>query len=73
MTTLAEDYLDGNEGSSRTYRDKLTQGERIGQAFVNSLSRKDYGRLTGSIWDPFYKNDNESIHVAIDKLLFGPI
>lgn len=74
MTTLAEDYLDGNNGSSEDYRRMLSKGQRIGQAFVNALSEFDYHRLTGSLYDPFYAEGSpfqvqSKVYEAIEFLM----
>jgi hypothetical protein len=48
---------------------KYTGSHRVGQAFMNTLSMFDaesYNRLTGSLVDPFYKDEN--LPAAIDKL-----
>ena len=46
-----------------------TRGQRIGQAFMNSLTADEYNKLTGSLNDPFYRDDWDSIQRAIDYLL----
>lgn len=68
-TTLAEDYLKDRGGNTRAFYDALTEGQRLGQAFMNSLSQKDYLRLTGSIYDCFYKTKQEDIYTTIEWLL----
>lgn len=68
-TTLAEDYLIGRGGSIQDFHDALYRGQRLGQAFMNSLSQKDYVRLTGSIYDCFYKTKQEDIYKSIEWLL----
>lgn len=74
MTTLAEDYLDGYNGSSEDYRRMLSKGQRIGQAFVNALCEYDYNRLTGTLYDPFYADGSPfevqtKVYEAIEFLM----
>jgi len=68
LTTLGEDYL-AQFGSEcvRDYHRYLTYGQRIGQAFMNALPLKERARLTGTLVDCFYKNDN-SVADAIEYL-----
>ncbi len=68
MTTLGEDYLSAY-GDLVTYHQGLRHGHRIGQAFFNSLGMADRERLVGTGHDPFYRDDNASVEVAIDHLL----
>jgi hypothetical protein len=68
-TTLAEDYLKERDGNVRVFYDAMTDGQRLGQAFMNALSKKDYQRLTGTIFDCFYKTKQEDIYTAIEWLL----
>lgn len=69
VTTLAEDYLSGMGGSPSEYRWRLSNGERLGQAFFNSLSGTDQDRITGTIVDPFHKSDQDSLVRAMEWLL----
>lgn len=52
-----------------TMRDRIFMGQRVGQAFMNTLFQYDpegYERLSGSLVDPFY--DDSKIPAALDKL-----
>lgn len=69
MSTIAEDYLSGRDGSVTEYHMGLARGERIGQAFFNALNPKDRERLRGSLFDPFFKNSSYGVRSAIDFLL----
>ena len=66
--TLAETYLLWSGGSTQSYRKYLNEGQRLGQAFFNSLIDSDQHKLSGTPHDPFHKNDQASIHDAIDFL-----
>lgn len=57
--TIGEQYLIDRGGSIQSYHRYLAQGQRIGQAFFNSLSEKDQGRLRGHLLDPFYTHFND--------------
>lgn len=70
--SLAETYLSYFDGSVRRYRQYLAEGQRLGQAFFNSLVDLDQHRLSGTPHDPFHKNDQASIHDAIDFLTLPP-
>jgi hypothetical protein len=51
------------------FRERMTMGERAGQAFMNVLlgyDRDAYVKLTGTTDDPFY-NDHKLLQ-AIDRL-----
>lgn len=69
MSTLAEDYLEGHGGSAAEYRARLAGGQRIGQAFFNSLSLDDQVRLRGSLHDPFYFVHGPKLVATITWLL----
>ncbi len=50
-------------------RDRIFMGQRVGQAFMNTLFEYDpegYAKLSGSLVDPFYEANN--IPAALDKL-----
>ena len=66
--TLAETYLSEFGGSVRLYRQYLSEGQRLGQAFFNSLIDSDQLKLARTPHDPFHKNDQASIYDAIDFL-----
>jgi len=51
------------------YFDRKAQGWRLGQTFMNLLPTEYYMILTGSLYDPFYKNDVESVCKSLDWLL----
>lgn len=67
--TLAENYLDGRGGDRQGYLSRLAAGERIGQAFFNSLSPVDQERLRGTIHDPFHFSHGPKVYLAIQFLL----
>jgi hypothetical protein len=69
MATLAEDYLEGRDGSVNLYRHNLELGQRIGQAFFNALSPGDQKRLRATDFDPFYDNSSGVVYTAIEYLL----
>lgn len=51
------------------YKKHCDEGLRFGQAFMNSLRETPYyEQLTGSLVDPFYKNNYSSIMDAIEFL-----
>ena len=66
--SLIEIYLSEFGGSVRFYRQYLSEGQRLGQAFFNSLIDSDKSKLSGTSHDPFHKNDKASIYDAIDFL-----
>lgn len=67
--TIVELYLHENGGSIADYKKCITKGERLGQAFFFALSDLDKRILRGSIRDPFYKNDIQSVEEAVDYLM----
>lgn len=44
-------------------------GQRIGQAWFNSLTPSDCAKLTGTLYDPFYRDDWLSVRQALMFLL----
>lgn len=61
---LALAYL-SPEGFAYFRRETMETGrQRIGQAWFNALSPEDQNLLTGTMADPFYKDDWESVLVA---------
>lgn len=44
--------------------------QRMGQAFMNALPEEQYELLTGTLIDPFYKDDIKSVLTALDYLVF---
>lgn len=59
----------GAEAANVFHAYHVVQGQRAGQAFMNTLYEFDnesYRRLTGSLVDPFYKDSK--IPDAIDKM-----
>lgn len=49
----------------------MEQGQRIGQAFMNSIDSASYFLLNGSTHNPFYKDSYQSVWGAIDYLTKG--
>ena len=66
--SLIEIYLSEFGGSTQSYRQYLSEGQRLGQAFFNSLIDSDQLKLARTPHDPFHKNDQASIYDAIDFL-----
>lgn len=67
----AKEILEWAYGSlaAFTFHDKMSTGERAGQAFMNTLYTFDhpsYTRLTSSKADPFY--DDNRLPAALDRL-----
>jgi len=55
------------ESAGRAMRRRGTEGQRIGQAFMNTLMNFDpisWHRLNGSLFDPFYQD--KKIPAALD-------
>lgn len=51
------------------FQDQCAANFRLGQAFVNALrGTKYYDQLSGSLYDPFYKDDQEALSKALDFL-----
>lgn len=69
MSTLAEDYLKGKNGSIEIFHEGLKEGQRLGQAFFNALSKKDQERVRGTLKDPFYVQHGPALHMTISFLL----
>lgn len=72
MLEIAKLYLNDRGGSVSEMRANLLAGQRIGQAFHNSLCSLDRARLTGTPKDVFYAPDEEAeerINAAIEWLL----
>ena len=68
--TLCEWYLAESGGDQTGFRDRLADGQRIGQAFFNSCTPADQSRLRGSLYDPFH-GGMERAHAAIEFLTGG--
>ena len=68
ISTLVAEYLRETQGSYSYFAMRVRKGDRVGQAFFNSLSHKDQARLRGTSHDPFHKNDKASIYDAVDFL-----
>lgn len=74
MSTLSEDFIKLVQeecGGMRLhlYHDQLTSGLRVGQAFMNALRGTSYyEQLTGTRLDPFYSENFQDVHKAIDFL-----
>jgi len=69
LKTIAEDYLQGRNGSIQEYHLGLARRLRLGQAFFNALSEKDQQLLRGTLRDPFHKNTSQAIEEAVVFLL----
>ena len=71
-TTLSEWYLRESGGDEHGFRERLGLGQRIGQAFFNSLTREDQRKLINTRWDPFHVEGSlasmHATHAAIDFL-----
>lgn len=68
MDTLATLYLREYGGYVGSYLQRLAEGQRVGQAFFNSLSDADQNALQGTRHDPFYGGQDET-YQAIEFLL----
>jgi hypothetical protein len=70
MTLTREDCLQylGEDGF-RLFLFARKHGQRIGQAWMNSLTSDDYRKLTGTLYDPFYRDDWQSLILALQFLL----
>lgn len=66
---FASDYLKECGGSRLEFYYRIGQGERLGQAFFNSLSGLDQEFIRGMPVDPFYKNYFKCIYDAIEFLM----
>lgn len=53
------------------FYNSIANDQRLGQAFFNALRPSERNRLVGSLHDPFYKNDVESVLAAIEYLTGG--
>lgn len=62
------DWLDAHGGDGQGFVDRMTHGQRIGQAFFNSLSKDHQNRCTGTTFDPFYSDERHAVQVAIERL-----
>jgi hypothetical protein len=63
---------DDNETTSwAVYAKYLADGQRAGQAFMNSLPASMYDKLTSKPIDPFYKSDSGSVLKALDYLILS--
>jgi len=63
----AYDWLCPRRAANFNYR--LAEGQRYGQAFVNSLDPRDGAILAQTPFDPFYKDDTQAVSDAIKFLL----
>lgn len=61
-------WLDMHGGDREGFIDRMSHGQRLGQAFFNSLSKQDQQRCTGTSFDPFYCDEPFGVHVAMDRL-----
>lgn len=50
---------------------RRSRGDRLGQAFMNSLSEEDFSRLEGTLLDVFHTDDERKVFSALDYLLFS--
>lgn len=63
---VLDDFLSVEQMSK--IKKRLRNGERLGQAFMNTLDAVDYVRLTGSLYDPFYYDTPARVFAAIEYL-----
>ena len=57
-------------GQLKFFRNRINSSHlRIGQAFFNSLEEDDQELLRGTVHDPFYKDDWDSVLAALDVIL----
>ncbi len=63
------DVLDYLGDQRRMFWVRYSAPQRLGQAFMNSLSPRDYHVLSGSLFDPFYRDDKDSVIRALEYLL----
>lgn len=65
------EYFDSPEsetGSLLKLQLDLGRGHRLGQAFYNAVSDRDKALLQGTMKDPFFREDDEAVVIAIDYL-----
>lgn len=60
------DYLGKDKGLFWT---RVGNGQRIGQAFMNTLTPRDYERLSGSLSDCFYSDETYRVILALEYLI----
>ena len=63
--------ISGQSGEQfiKLYFDYKSEGWRLGQTFMKVLPFEYYDILAGSLVDPFYKDDWDSVCKALDYLL----
>lgn len=67
MASVKIDHLfeDPDVSTDRyTFDVALSLGQRLGQAYYNSLGAAERGILRDTGYDPFYKNDEKSVRKA---------
>lgn len=63
--------LFGEETTRNMLIRHIREGQRIGQAFINSIDADSSDRLLGTLYDPFHKDSYKSVWDAIDYLTKG--
>ena len=59
------------EGEQRAFFHRsIDRGQRLGQAFMNSLREDESRALTGTSKDPFYRDDLASVLAALEWLTY---
>lgn len=64
---LMESWGQWGHVATNSYRERLRAGQRIGQAFFNSLKNEDQMKLIGTTRDPFYGGQAD-VYEALDFL-----
>ena len=65
-------YLRESEADHWYFRRRIANGQRLGQAFFNSLNYKDRSKLANTPFDPFFAvgraEENMAVLYALDFL-----
>lgn len=67
--TLIPLYLKECDGDFDYFQHNLSLGQRLGQAFFNSLSQRDQAKLKGSLMDPFHWDDDDKVVARLEKVI----
>lgn len=68
IVDLIEFYLAETTGTPLIFRANYKDGQRLGQAFFNSLSREDQYRIRGTVYDCFYSDRFSEVAATLDFL-----
>lgn len=69
MFEMIEWYLSESGGSVVNFHAYRSSDIRLGQAFFNALSETDKGRISRTLFDPFYKDSVSDVERSVEFLI----